>query len=204
LVTFFQALQPQYVPDDMPLREREMELICSFIARTVRRALPGCLYISGPPGTGKTASVNVATRLLKESTNSKIKTNFVHCMSEANTRVFLSTLLGCDHAADASCDDQVLAALYSLHFCNIWSSSVRLSDKPGSNRSSSSSTSATACWRGVTISCRGYLRCLSARAVSLCSSASRTQVSSKPLHFILQFSNICVQLTSCHPSCRCF
>jgi hypothetical protein len=165
-VIILQALQPQYVPDDMPLREREMELICSFIACTVRRALPGCLYISGPPGTGKTASVNVATRLLKESTNSKIKTSFVHCMSEANTRVFLSTLLGLDPAADASCDDQVLAALYSLHFCNILSSSVRLSDKPGSSRISSSSTSATACLRGVTISCRGCLRCLSARAVS--------------------------------------
>jgi hypothetical protein len=122
--------------------------------------------IYGPPGTGKTASVNVATRLLKESTNSKIKTSFVHCMSEANTRVFLSTLLGLDPAADASCDDQVLAALHSLHFCNILSSSVRLSAKPGSSRTSSSSTSATACSRGVTISCRGYLRCLSARAVS--------------------------------------
>ena len=97
----------------MPLREQEMELICSFIARTARRAQPGCLYISGPPGTGKTACVNVATRLFKESTTSKIKTNFVHCMSEANTRVFLSTLLGSDHS-DSSCDDQVHPTFRSI------------------------------------------------------------------------------------------
>ena len=102
----------------MRLREREMELICSFIARTARRALPGCLYISGPPGTGKTASVHVALRMLKASTNHKIKTNFVHCMSEANTRAFLCTLLGADHvAADASCDHQVPPVLSDVHFC---------------------------------------------------------------------------------------
>jgi cell division control protein 6 len=97
----------------MPLRNQEMELICSFIARTVRRALPGCLYISGPPGTGKTACVNVATTLLKDSASSKIKIHFVHCMSEANTRVFLSTLLGSDHSADSTCDEQVTAVLVS-------------------------------------------------------------------------------------------
>jgi cell division control protein 6 len=104
----------------MRLREQEMELICSFIARTARRALPGCLYISGPPGTGKTACVNAATRLLKESTSHKIKANFVHCMSEANTRAFLCTLLGAEHAAaDASCDDQVRPPVpRAAHFCN--------------------------------------------------------------------------------------
>jgi cell division control protein 6 len=103
----------------MHLREREMQLVCSFIARTARRALPGCLYISGPPGTGKTASVNVAMRLLRESTNYKIRTNFVHCMCEANTREFLCTLLGSDHAAaDASCDDQVPPVLLAMHVCN--------------------------------------------------------------------------------------
>ncbi len=104
-------LQPQYVPEDMPLRDQEMQLICSFIACTVQRALPGCLYISGPPGTGKTACVNVATTLLKDSASSKIKIHFVHCMSEANPRVFLSTLLASDHSADSSCDEQVAPAL---------------------------------------------------------------------------------------------
>jgi hypothetical protein len=109
IMTFhLQALQPQFEPEDMRLREHEMQNICSFIARTARRALPGCLYISGPPGTGKTASVNVALRLLKESTSHKLKTNFVHCMSEGNTRALLCTLLGENHAAaDASCDEQV-------------------------------------------------------------------------------------------------
>jgi predicted ATPase len=109
------VLQPQFVPDNMPLREQETERICSFIARTVRRSLPGCLYISGPPGTGKTACVNFAINILKESTGSKIKAKFVHCMSEATTRVFLSTLLGPDHpSADACCDDQVRVAPASL------------------------------------------------------------------------------------------
>ncbi|KAJ5072045.1 origin recognition complex subunit 1 [Anaeramoeba ignava] len=64
-----EKLQISSIPETLPCRESEMKQIYSFIKKSVGENLDGrCLYISGMPGTGKTATVHEATtRLQKKS-----------------------------------------------------------------------------------------------------------------------------------------
>ena len=39
-------------------RREEMDSIRSFLARHVKKQRPGSLFVTGPPGTGKTATIN--------------------------------------------------------------------------------------------------------------------------------------------------
>ena len=47
------------VPDSLPCRESEFAEICIFTESKIRERGAGCMYISGVPGTGKTATVKV-------------------------------------------------------------------------------------------------------------------------------------------------
>lgn len=46
-------------PTDMPGREKELEELRGFISDHLTNKTSGSMYISGPPGTGKTASLNL-------------------------------------------------------------------------------------------------------------------------------------------------
>ncbi|KAJ8717714.1 hypothetical protein PYW07_005644 [Mythimna separata] len=50
----------------LPGRENQMEEILSFVRSKLLDGTSGCMYISGVPGTGKTATVNSALKYLKE------------------------------------------------------------------------------------------------------------------------------------------
>ncbi|XP_028132368.1 cell division control protein 6 homolog [Diabrotica virgifera virgifera] len=50
-------------PTEMPGREKELKDLREFIDRHIKDQISGSLYVSGPPGTGKTASLNI---ILKE------------------------------------------------------------------------------------------------------------------------------------------
>lgn len=52
------ALHSQF-PTDLPGREKEIEEIKVFIEDHLNNNTSGSIYISGPPGTGKTASLNL-------------------------------------------------------------------------------------------------------------------------------------------------
>ena len=54
------------VPDSLPCREDEFAEIYSFVEAKVRDGTSGCMYISGLPGTGKTATVKEVMRTLEE------------------------------------------------------------------------------------------------------------------------------------------
>ena len=45
-------------------RENEKHFLTEFLSEHIRSRIPGSLYISGPPGTGKTATL---TYLLSQS-----------------------------------------------------------------------------------------------------------------------------------------
>ncbi|XP_063230635.1 origin recognition complex subunit 1 isoform X2 [Bacillus rossius redtenbacheri] len=45
------------VPQELPCREEEFRSICQFLRSKVLDSVGGCMYISGVPGTGKTATV---------------------------------------------------------------------------------------------------------------------------------------------------
>ncbi|KAJ3352001.1 Origin recognition complex, subunit 1, partial [Entophlyctis luteolus] len=65
LGTVRDLLHVSHVPDHLPGRESEFEQIYSFLASAVEKGGGECMYISGVPGTGKTATVRQAVQILK-------------------------------------------------------------------------------------------------------------------------------------------
>lgn len=53
------------VPERLLSREAERASIRSFLEEKVLQRLPGSLYISGAPGTGKTACLNCVLQEMK-------------------------------------------------------------------------------------------------------------------------------------------
>lgn len=64
------------VPTSMPGREKELTELRDFIYTCLERETSASLYISGPPGTGKTAALS---KILEESQLSEMKKIFVNC-----------------------------------------------------------------------------------------------------------------------------
>ncbi|KHJ97465.1 ATPase, AAA family [Oesophagostomum dentatum] len=73
-------------------REREFSTICNWIEKTVCDGQPLSLYISGSPGTGKTATI----RLVLEHFDRRILSSIVNCASVHTqnelTKIILGTL----------------------------------------------------------------------------------------------------------------
>ncbi|XP_031563654.1 origin recognition complex subunit 1-like isoform X2 [Actinia tenebrosa] len=55
------------VPSSLPCRDDEFEDILSFVQGKLVEGSGGCMYISGVPGTGKTATVHEVIHILQES-----------------------------------------------------------------------------------------------------------------------------------------
>lgn len=72
-------------------RETERNELRTFISMRTKSRASGCMYISGPPGTGKSAFVNDVCREM--TTDSIIKTGYINCMSVKNATDLYRTLL---------------------------------------------------------------------------------------------------------------
>ncbi|CAJ1052847.1 cell division control protein 6 homolog isoform X2 [Xyrichtys novacula] len=68
------------VPERLLSREAERASIKSFLEEKVLQRLPGSIYISGAPGTGKTACLNCVLQEMKEELSS-VQTVVVNCMT---------------------------------------------------------------------------------------------------------------------------
>lgn len=60
-----ESLHVSAVPQSLPCRETEFHNIESFIERKILDGCGGCMYVSGVPGTGKTATVTEVIRTLQ-------------------------------------------------------------------------------------------------------------------------------------------
>nr|CAH7747819.1 unnamed protein product [Callosobruchus chinensis] len=60
-------LHVSYVPKSLPCRENEYESIYGFLEGKLQDECGGCMYVSGVPGTGKTATVTSVINDLKEN-----------------------------------------------------------------------------------------------------------------------------------------
>ncbi|KAL1982123.1 hypothetical protein VTN96DRAFT_1719 [Rasamsonia emersonii] len=72
-------------------REKEREELSSFIQTGVQSRKGGCIYISGPPGTGKSALVEEVCRDL--NLGSAVKTAHINCVSMRSARDIYSKLV---------------------------------------------------------------------------------------------------------------
>ncbi|XP_037665244.1 cell division control protein 6 homolog [Choloepus didactylus] len=68
------------VPDRLPAREKEMDIIGNFLREHICGKKAGSLYLSGAPGTGKTACLSRILQDLKKELKS-FKTIMLNCMS---------------------------------------------------------------------------------------------------------------------------
>jgi len=59
------------VPDSLPCRETEYQNIFNFIEDKIAHNTGGCLYISGVPGTGKTATTQGQSRKKQQELKKK-------------------------------------------------------------------------------------------------------------------------------------
>ena len=63
-------------------RENERKELDSFVSKRTKTNRSGCIYVSGPPGTGKSAFVNEICRKFDSETS--VKTAYINCMSAKN------------------------------------------------------------------------------------------------------------------------
>ncbi len=62
-----EVLFPDYIPDHLPHREKEIKSVSSIINSALKnRSQISNIFIYGPPGTGKTASIRFIFRKLEE------------------------------------------------------------------------------------------------------------------------------------------
>ncbi|KAI1186474.1 cell division control protein [Nemania serpens] len=79
-------------PGQLIGRDDERRHLTQYLQRCKSSHPSGCIYVSGPPGTGKSAMVNEVTQDLVRST-SVIKKAYVNCMSIKSSKDLYETLL---------------------------------------------------------------------------------------------------------------
>ncbi|KAK1249118.1 hypothetical protein MKX07_002634 [Trichoderma sp. CBMAI-0711] len=78
-------------PGQLVGREAEREQLTAFLDRVSTSSPGGCIYISGPPGTGKSAMITSLTR--KYSEVDGVRSAYVNCMSIKSSKDLYHTLL---------------------------------------------------------------------------------------------------------------
>ncbi|KAJ3045302.1 Origin recognition complex, subunit 1 [Rhizophlyctis rosea] len=71
-----ERLHVSAVPDELPCREREFDKIYEKLVEVVEEGAGDCIYISGVPGTGKTATVQRVIRQLMADVEEEILSPF--------------------------------------------------------------------------------------------------------------------------------
>jgi cell division control protein 6 len=70
-------------PGKLVGRDNEREELSTFISTAIDSKSTGCLYVSGPPGTGKSALLN---EIIEQTKDSSVPVSVVNCMSVRSTR----------------------------------------------------------------------------------------------------------------------
>lgn len=77
-------------PGQLVGREEEREKLSNYLSEMIKGGTGGCLYISGPPGTGKSAFLNEILAGLK----GKVNQAYVNCMVIKDPKGIYGTLVG--------------------------------------------------------------------------------------------------------------
>ncbi|KAJ4398154.1 AAA ATPase [Neurospora sp. IMI 360204] len=105
-------------PGELIGRDDEREKLNTFLDRCTTTHPSGCLYVSGPPGTGKSAIVNKVTDKFASET-STVRKAYINCMSIKSSKDLYVTLLDQlvskdEDKEDLSTESDVVAALQKL------------------------------------------------------------------------------------------
>lgn len=73
-----ECLHVSTVPESLPCRENEFQEIFAFVEGKIRSGGGGCMYVSGVPGTGKTATVQEVMRSLQRASETGNLPNFTY------------------------------------------------------------------------------------------------------------------------------
>nr|BAD91026.1 cell division control protein 6 [Eisenia fetida] len=79
------------IPDNLQGREKETDAVKSFLTKHISCKHPGCLYISGAPGSGKTAVVAKTVDSFKNNKDCHII--YINCMSVRNSVAIYDNIL---------------------------------------------------------------------------------------------------------------
>ena len=82
-------------------RDDERKELTEFVEERLEKTSGGCTYVSGPPGTGKSAMVNEVTTTFESSES--LKKVYINCMSIKTSKDLYANLLG-----NLCGDDEVL------------------------------------------------------------------------------------------------
>lgn len=76
------VLQTNYIPDAIPHRQQQIELLASILGPVLRGEKPSNVFVYGKPGVGKTVCVQYVLETLKQAATAKsanLKTIYINC-----------------------------------------------------------------------------------------------------------------------------
>ncbi|SPN96734.1 related to cell division control protein CDC18+ [Cephalotrichum gorgonifer] len=100
-------------PGQLVGREDEREQLESFIGRLGSTNPNGCLYVSGPPGTGKSAMVQETTK--KGAGQPGVQYTYINCMSIKSSKdLYLTLLEGLSSDGSRATEADAMATLQNI------------------------------------------------------------------------------------------
>ncbi|CAH1104483.1 unnamed protein product [Psylliodes chrysocephalus] len=78
------------LPSELPGREIELKQLKDFIEEHLKNKASGSLYVSGPPGTGKTACLNT---IIKENVKFKLAHVYINCTAIKSPTAIYSRII---------------------------------------------------------------------------------------------------------------
>ncbi|KAL2212444.1 cell division control protein Cdc6 [Sarocladium strictum] len=95
-------------PGQLVGRDVERSTLTRFLNKSLNTTMNGCMYVSGPPGTGKSAMITEMVRQRAEDED--VKGMYVNCMSVKSSRDLYNTLLkSLDYESELSEADAIVA-----------------------------------------------------------------------------------------------
>jgi cell division control protein 6 len=76
------VLQTNYIPDAIPHRQQQIELLASMLGPALRGEKPSNIFVYGKPGVGKTVCVQYVLKTLEQTAaakNTQLKTIYINC-----------------------------------------------------------------------------------------------------------------------------
>ncbi|KAK3383003.1 putative cell division control protein [Lasiosphaeria ovina] len=101
-------------PGQLIGRDEERCQLREFVGRCANAHPSGCLYVSGPPGTGKSAMVNEVTQEAVSQSAGFVRKAYVNCMSIKSSKDLYLTLLDQLGGESGLSESDMVAALQKL------------------------------------------------------------------------------------------